>query len=225
MVMFAGALGGRSEDGKRWCWRGSLKVQEAGNAERDGEYARPVNLTVRLHFLTSHSLRYCHSAMASKTISPADRIRELATINAEVTAMLQSAGHAINALTPRPVSEDNATPSLDDRKEAFTHHTEAYYTGLQSIVAQLRRQAYALEEAGIIAPEASSITATTQQQRPGAPATAPDSQRITNAGLGNLDVGWLNSRGNKVGAEKENELVDEAKKLLQDVLAREEGAG
>ncbi|KAF2481549.1 mediator complex, subunit Med11 [Neohortaea acidophila] len=165
--------------------------------------------------------------MASRTISPADRIRELAAINAEVAAILQSAGHAINALTPRPVQENNASPSLEERKEAFTHHTEAYYTGLQSVVAQLRRQTYALEEAGIIAPEASSITSTTQQQRLGvsAPTTAHDSQRITNAGLGNLDVGWLNSRGNKVGAEKENELVKEAKKLLQDVLVQDEGAG
>ena len=39
--------------------------------------------------------------MAQQTISAADRIRELSAINAEVAAMLQSAGLAIDSLTDR----------------------------------------------------------------------------------------------------------------------------
>lgn len=176
--------------------------------------------------------------MAQQTIQAADRIRELSAINAEVAAMLQSAGFAIDSLTNRalkkPIDGDNDTEmtdenqqaSLDDRKAAFTQHTEAFYTGIQSIVARLRRQAYALEEAGIISPEAPALAhqkASTQNRPPAAGPPLPEPERVTNGGLGNLDVGWLNSRGNKVGVEKENELIEEAKKLLEETLSREDG--
>ena len=48
--------------------------------------------------------------------------------------------------------------------------------------------------------------------------TADDADRITNSGLGNLDVGLLNSRGNSVGMEKEAELSTEATDLLKAIV-------
>ncbi|KAK3706827.1 hypothetical protein LTR37_012506 [Vermiconidia calcicola] len=177
--------------------------------------------------------------MASQTTSSADRIRELSAINADVAAMLQSAGQAVNSLTNRPLdrsgededgylADARKAATVDERKEAFEENTKAYYNRLQAIVARLRRQAYALEEAGIIAPEAPSLSSGAHQRQAGHgagtqrghPPAAPaqETERITNGGLGNLDVGWLNSRGNKVGAEKENELVQEARKLLEKTL-------
>ena len=182
--------------------------------------------------------------MASQSISPAKRIRELSAINADVAAMLRSAGDAINSLTNRPLSktadEGEDTQMTDSsykamlsvRKKAFTEHTKAYYTNLQAVVARLRRQAYALEEAGIITAEAPGLSSGAQQRQtvstagPGRAQSAVQStqepERITNGGLGNLDVGWLNSRGNKVGAEKESELMEEAKRLLEETLSRGE---
>ncbi len=168
--------------------------------------------------------------MAQDTIPPADRIRELLVINADVAAMLQSAGQAINSLTDRPLdategddahmSDEKRITSVEERKEAFTENTKAYYTHLQAVVARLRRQAYALEEAGIIAPEPSSLGGLQQKQSVGQGGlNAQGMERITNGGLGNLDVGWLNSRGNKVGVDKESELLDEAKKLLEESLS------
>jgi hypothetical protein len=171
--------------------------------------------------------------MASATISPADRIRDLSAINAEVAAMLQSAGQAINSLTDRPLNTPaddgdtrmeggNHTGSIDERKAAFEDNTKAYYTHLQAVVARLRRHAYALEEAGIIAPEAATLAGGPQQRQTGqgqvqtkGQGAVQESERITNGGLGNLDVGWLNSRGNRVGVEKESELIHEAKELLE----------
>lgn len=181
------------------------------------------------------------------TITPAERIRELSAINADVPALLSSAGNAVNALTDRPVktlSED--ADQMDDvqgentlaaHKEAFTEHTTAYFTHIQSIMARLRRQAYALEEAGIIAAEAPTLSTTgaapeATSARPAGGAgiarrgpTAPqqrqaaeDGDRITNGGLGSLDVGLLNSRGNSVGLDKEAELMAEAKQMLSDML-------
>ena len=184
--------------------------------------------------------------MASQTISPADRIRELSTINADIATMLQSAGQAISSLTNSPLkkstdegedtemADESKISNLDDRKEAFEEHTKAYYNGLQAIVARLRRQAYALEEAGIIAAEAPGLSSSAQQRQT-ASTTAPqrgqsgsapaqETERITNGGLGNLDVGWLNSRGSKVGMEKESELFQEAKESLGETLSRDHGS-
>ena len=185
--------------------------------------------------------------MARQTISAADRIRELSSINAEVAAMLQSAGQAVNSMTNRPLetpaerdediamAERDHQTTIDDRKAAFASHAEAYYTSLQSLTARLRRQAYALEEAGIISAEAPGLSSSSQQRQnasvvgsgrpqPGAVASQ-EPERITNGGLGNLDVGWLNSRGNKVGVEKENELIAEASKLLEERLSRNNSTG
>jgi hypothetical protein len=108
--------------------------------------------------------------MATQTVSAADRIRELTDINSDVVAMLSSAGKAINALTNRPLDatsdDDNDTnmedtrelATLDARKQAFLDNTKDFYDNLHAVAVRLRRQAYALEEAGIITPEATSIS-------------------------------------------------------------------
>ena len=173
--------------------------------------------------------------MASVEFTAEERIRQLSSINAEVAEMIKHAGQAINALTNRPLSESEDEDgdedmadhqqsfSADDRREAFKRHTTAFYVGVQSITAQLRRNVYGLEEAAIITSEASTAQSTEQPVRPGAGLQAgrtpkEEAPRITNGGMGNLDVGWLNSKGNKVGAEKENELMKEAKDLLESEL-------
>jgi hypothetical protein len=172
-------------------------------------------------------------------VTPAERIRELLAINADVPALLSSAGGAINALTNRPstaastdgddmvdVPSDNSTAA---HKEAFTKNTTAYFTYIQSIMARLRRQAYALEEAGIIAAETPTLSTTGAAPegaglaRRGPPGQAQrqageDGDRITNGGLGSLDVGLLNSRGNSVGLDKEAELIAEAKQMVAEML-------
>ncbi|KAF2166275.1 hypothetical protein M409DRAFT_66744 [Zasmidium cellare ATCC 36951] len=173
--------------------------------------------------------------MAEQTITPAERIRELSAINTDVAVMLTSAGQAINALTNRPARAadgdaqmtDDASSTMDAHKKAFTENTEAYFINVQAVFARLRRQAYALEEAGIIDSDDSALATTVprsttgpvEPQARGTPPLAPKQEpvRIVNGGLGKFDVGWLNSRGNKVGEEKEAELIQEAKELLEEV--------
>jgi hypothetical protein len=169
--------------------------------------------------------------MAAQSVSTADRIRELTDINSDVVAILTSAGLAINALTNRPLNatsdDDNDTnmETLDARKQAFERNTKDFYENVHAVTARLRRQAYALQEAGIITPEAfhlSSISVKSAKPPPtqavrGAPQQVEQQpERITNGGLGKQDIGILNSRGNRVGADKEKELVEDAKKLIQD---------
>lgn len=177
--------------------------------------------------------------MAIAEICPADRIRQLSDISEDVATMLRSAGQAINSLTDRPLEtpesddtdtgmvDSTHTASVNDRKEVFTTHTTAFFTGLQGIVARLRRQAYALEEAGIVIAESATFSSSAQQAgeltRAGQTGKSATQQpeRLTNGGLGNLNIGWLNSRRNIVGAEKEDELMGEAKELLEDVLGKD----
>lgn len=178
--------------------------------------------------------------MGSTELTAEERIRELSAINAEVAEMVKQAGRAVNALTNRPLTQADdedgdedmtdgqRTLSSSDRQEAFKRHTIAFYTGIQSVTARLRRNVYGLEEAGIIGPETSTLQPSGESVRPpasGQPGRPPreETLRITNGGMGNLDVGWLNSKGNKVAAEKESELMEEAKELLQDELRRKDG--
>jgi len=44
---------------------------------------------------------------------------------------------------------------------------------------------------------------------------------ITNGGLGNLDIGWLNSRRDTIGRQKEGELWKEARRMLEDMAGHE----
>ena len=164
--------------------------------------------------------------MAAPELTPADRIRELNDINGGISDMLKHMAQAINALSPNSQPGGNG---VEARKEVFEQQSRAAYVAIQAFNATMKRQAYALEEAGIITPDpyaaGSEGLSKAQQQMQAqnrgnnnAPKIPPTQQlnpeRIKNGGLGNFDVGWLNSRGNKVGAEKEAELIQEAKELL-----------
>jgi hypothetical protein len=143
-----------------------------------------------------------------RTIPPSERIRELTTINADVAGLLTSASHAVSALTTSFAS-DGMSETPEAQRAAFAGAAQEFLSGLQGVAARLRRQTVALEEAGIITPDASREEGVT----------------VRNGGLGGFDVGWLNSRGNKVGRDKEGELVGEARDLLKEVLAKQESGG
>lgn len=191
--------------------------------------------------LTSLNPSQTHNMSTQPSISSADRIRDLSSISSDIPTLLTSASAALSSLTGQ--SPDSSTPlSLDASKSAFTEHTQTYFTTLQAVMARLRRQAYALEEAGIIGAEAPVLSgggSSSAQQIPNstqgagvrrnipAPATGPaqkpgdEVERTTHGGLGNLDVAWLNSRVGKSGLEKEGEVLAEAKRLLEEVMRRE----
>lgn len=143
------------------------------------------------------------------TIPPAERIRELTTINADVAGLLTSASRAVSSLTTSSSPEEEMPDTSEGQREAFAAAAQEFLGGLQGVAARLRRQAVALEEAGIITPDA----------------LREDGVNVRNGGLGGFDVGWLNSRGDKVGRDKEGELVGEVKELLKDVLEKKEGGG
>ena len=99
--------------------------------------------------------------------------------------------------------------------------TSQYFTLLSSVDVNLRRQIFALEVAEIIPAEASTQEPPTSLAVPlAAQANSPSSSLlrtvggnkgvIAAGGLGNLDVGWLNSRNDNVGKEMKSDLWREA---------------
>ncbi|KAL9096477.1 MAG: hypothetical protein Q9165_001474 [Trypethelium subeluteriae] len=213
----------------------------------------------------------------SSDLTRFERIRDLSSISSDIPRLLQSAGLAVSALTNRPLpdssdpdqqlpkhilnafdkppgaSSPSDSPSLSAHKEAFRDASASYYTLLQSVSARLRRQAWALEEAGLISESADKYSEAASSLASGIAGAGGAAQAlgmqddgkqtarvsagivgqpaqdvgreapVTNGGLGNLDVGWLNSRGEGVERGKEGELMEEARSLLEKVVARMEG--
>lgn len=137
--------------------------------------------------------------------------------------MLQSAGLAIRALTnSAPQTQESSTEgreegqgekegeALEAHKRAFKDSSAKYFALLSSIDVRLRRQVYALEEAGVIEPEASAESVGAA----GGVATATSGGAGGGTATNPLEISWLNSRKDTVGKDKEAELWAGARKLV-----------
>jgi hypothetical protein len=146
----------------------------------------------------------------------------LLTFLQQIPTLLQAAGSAIQILTTSKTPDPSETTSSDDeldseettdsaalkaRKANFKAHTETFYETLHAIRTTMLAQVTALENADLILTEASKVT--------------EYGSGITNAGLGGLDIGYLNSRVRDVGLSKERELVKEARELVEGMVEKE----
>lgn len=111
-------------------------------------------------------------------------------------------------------SAETTTGSIvAERKAAFKDSTSQYFSLLSSIDVRLRRQVYALEEAGIL--EAESSTATIVSFKNDTVTTTGAGSTGTAAGTFNpLEISWLNSRKDTVGKDKEAESWAAAREFL-----------
>ncbi|KAL8892344.1 MAG: hypothetical protein Q9215_000743 [Flavoplaca cf. flavocitrina] len=164
--------------------------------------------------------------------SATERITQLSDVDRDVAELLRSAGMAIKTLTcAEPDAdelENSQSNSIEERQQRFTTASSRYFSLLSSIDVRLRRHISALEDAGILPSE--TIATETQSSRdvsttntsmsnnlvlrPGASAR----DAITNGGIGNLDVGWLNSRNNNVERKMEANLWKEAHESIDTIL-------
>ena len=145
--------------------------------------------------------------------------------------MLKSAGSAIKALvpiSPTASGEDfsDMTPTIDQQKEYFSKATTDYFGRLYSLDVGLRIQIRALEEARIISAEAAKREQATSGDGNSEAVAAPfatKSSLVTGGGLGNLDVGWLNSRNDHVGKQMESDVWRQASEFLAELESRNVG--
>lgn len=103
---------------------------------------------------------------------------------------------------------------------AFSAASSQYFSVLSSIDVRLRRHITALEDADILPSEAVLLNFHTVQSEVDPPqrTSAKSKNTITNGGLGNLDIGWLNSRNNDIEKTMEAELWEQAQGLVQKTL-------
>ncbi|KAF2501467.1 hypothetical protein BU16DRAFT_436005, partial [Lophium mytilinum] len=173
--------------------------------------------------------------------TPAERIQELSTINAQIPQILVNASSAIRALTNSTAPSTSSTPSsstnnsnpasLAAHKATFQTSTRAFFTLITQISAQLTDQARALEAAGIIPPTnakaasremtGAEMAAMSEGGGPagglgGAPARDSEAT-VMNGGLGRLDVSWLNARAGDVGTRMEAEVLARVREILKEV--------
>lgn len=164
---------------------------------------------------------------ASTNLSPAEHIKALnkiaevsrsylvrfylVNIMQDIPKLLLASSSAVAALTNKPIDpsslpadESSVDPSdpLATRKRAFLAHNRQFYTLLRSIRDGLRAEADALATAGLL---------------DSTPATDELGSGLTNGGLGDFDIGWLNSRTKDVGVGKERELVKQLRELLEQI--------
>lgn len=142
-----------------------------------------------------------------------ENISQLNAIDKSAVQLMSHAATALNSLTTPSSSSssgDVSKPDIDATaaKAAFRESTDSFLTALHDIDVRMKRQIMALEEAGIV-----NLSAAARGD-PNAPSKASLKPNGLGA-VGNLDVGWLNSRSTKVERDMEAELWDKAKKLLE----------
>ncbi|KAL8701879.1 MAG: hypothetical protein Q9224_000292 [Gallowayella concinna] len=170
-------------------------------------------------------------------LSVAERIEQLGQVDRDVAKLLESAGLAIKTLTcANPETDgdqDHQNQSIEQRKESFAVASSQYFSLLSSIDVRLRRHISALEGAEIIPSETTakdlqttSIAPTSDMPMPSSfiPRPAVSSRdAVVNGGLGNLDIGWLNSKHSNVEKDMKAELWDAAHQLVKKTLETKVG--
>jgi len=152
------------------------------------------------------SARNDDNARGPTHVSSEDRIKELNAIDHDISQLLACASKAIGLLPNEDYDEPN--PRLEDVKDKFQQASSDYYATLSSVEVRLRRQIYALDEAGL-------ITKGTRQDADRATSMNED-QTSRRAGGGSLDSSWLNARAkDSSGQALKREALDDAKQFLR----------
>lgn len=148
------------------------------------------------------------TADSFKPFTVAERIQQLGEIDKNISKLMAHTASALSALTP------SSTVPLSTQKQTFQDSMDAFMTTLHTVDVHMKRQILGLEEAGIIdlANDRANAAALAADDEAG-PAS---SLNPTAAGtIGNLDVGWLNSRKNRVEREMEAELWAKGRAFLE----------
>jgi hypothetical protein len=154
----------------------------------------------------------------------AERIEQLNEIDKSITALLQSAGLALQTLSSS--SSRSHSSQISNKREAFQDISNTYLRTLQSVDVRLRRQIYGLEEANIIPAEKTKAKANEGQETmlggmsalmagQGAGGKEETLISVGEGGIGKLDIGWLNSRSGSVDRDMEAELWERAKVFME----------
>ncbi|KAI1438317.1 mediator complex, subunit Med11 [Xylaria sp. CBS 124048] len=156
----------------------------------------------------------------------AERIQQLGDIDKNICSLLRSTGKAMQALGKRKSQDEEdvvmAEMTDEDPVQLFKESMDEFMRTLRTVNVGMKRQIWGLEEAGIIALDKKEPN--TREEGGEVRANPTRNSRLEpdgNGKIGGLDVGWLNSRSNKVEKDMEADLWQEAENLLQQLLSHQ----
>lgn len=135
-------------------------------------------------------------------------------------SLLRSVGSAVQCLKGNEAQDgDKSTVNSD---QVFVDSMNDFIRTLRSVNTSMKRQIWGLEEAGI-------VTLRKQENEP-QPNTGANKEPASlepdgDGKIGGMDVGWLNSRSNKVESDMESELWDQAEHYLRRLIEKNGGGG
>ncbi|KAI5924415.1 mediator complex, subunit Med11 [Camillea tinctor] len=157
-----------------------------------------------------------------------ERIQQLGEIDRNIIRLLTSSAQAIKNLGKETQDGDAAMieenqsslvsrQSKDTKESDFRESMDEFLQTLRAVNVGMKRQIWGLEEAGIISlskkdtqslrEENGEVQAVNARVGP----IGPDG----NGKIGGMDVGWLNSRSNKVERDMEADMWYEAESIMQ----------
>lgn len=152
-------------------------------------------------------------------------LKHCLTVSQSILQLVQTAGQTLKILTAS--QEPGESQSPHEKRKAFESASNSYLRTLQSVDVRLRRQILGLEEADIIPADKAksknkgkSAVEPTEPRRPAVPGNMAGSKTddvAPEGGMGNLDIGFLNSRSGRVGRDMEAELWSKSRKFLEDL--------
>ncbi|KAL2759162.1 hypothetical protein ACRALDRAFT_1075421 [Sodiomyces alcalophilus JCM 7366] len=141
------------------------------------------------------------------TFTLEERIEQLCDIDKDIVQLMDHTAKAIAALGPQPISV-----SPTQQTESFKTSMDGLLETLHNVDVHMKRQILGLEEAGIVRLRQDAKVMNEDARIVSKPSLEPNGV----GSIGNLDVGWLNSRNSKVERDMEAELWGSMKKFLEE---------
>ncbi|KAI1149253.1 mediator complex, subunit Med11 [Nemania diffusa] len=166
--------------------------------------------------------------MASEEQAPfvpftkAERIQQLGDIDKKIVSLLRSTGEAIQCLGKRIPEDENVSMTDTDPTQKFKESMDEFLRTLRIVNVGMKRQIWGLEEAGIISLQKRELV--TREEGGEVQASHARNRLLEPDGagkIGGLDVGWLNSRSNRVEIDMEADLWQEAADIMQRLIAHQ----
>ncbi|KAI0160039.1 mediator complex, subunit Med11 [Hypoxylon sp. FL1284] len=151
----------------------------------------------------------------------AERIQQLGEIDRDIVSLLRSTAQAVQTLGKQQAQgEDVAmTENKDHQVDVFQNSMNDFLRTLRTVNVNMKRQIWGLEEADIVTLDTNETSgADPESSKPSAGQRKAPLQPDGDGKIGGLDVGWLNSRSDKVEKDMEADLWNEAEAYLQRFL-------
>jgi len=155
-----------------------------------------------------HRAPYCLLTFIHSWIQPLTVL----TLPQSIVSLLPTVGRALQSITKKDTTTASDTQMTGDNEDdnnkdvsVFKESMDQFVRTLRSVDVGIKRQIMGLEEAGTVNLASSN--------RDGEPNKSKALQPDGHGRIGGVEVGWLNSRSNKVERDMETEIWNEIEGL------------